>query len=146
MRTLYLVVRGADGRIGYQAIGPAIIAADVDGKARRSALGTGLLALAVYQGYSPREAAAAMGVLADLGDVDFQESDFTPHWFQPGECIRVIDGLLGRKRRPFPEAVRVELALMRRALAEARIRGCSFYLVEPEPGERLRGEPIQLAE
>ena len=35
---------------------------------------------------------------------------------------------------------------MRRALAEASSRGCSFYLVELEPGERLGFHGIRLSE
>ena len=83
-----------------------------------------------------------MRVLADLGDVDFEESDFTPQWFPPDECIAVIDSLLERRRRPFAGAVRAELVLMRSALTEASSRGCSFYLVELEPGEPLGFEHI----
>jgi len=87
-----------------------------------------------------------MRVLADLGDVDFEENDFTPQWFQPDECIAVIDGLLEQRRRPVAGAVRAELALIRTALAQARSRGCSFCLVELEPGERLGFEPIRHSE
>ena len=100
MKTLHLVVRDPNGRIEYQAIGDAIVAADFDGGVTPSALHKSLLALALYQAHSPREAVAAMRVLADLGDVDFEESDFSPQWFQPDECIAVIDGLLERKRHP----------------------------------------------
>ena len=111
-----------------------------------SALHQSLLALAFYQAHSPREAVAAMRVLADLGDVDFEESDFSPQWFQPDECIAVIDGLLERRRRPFAGAVRAELVLMRTALVQASSRGCSFYLVELEPSVRLGFESSRLSE
>ena len=130
MKTLHLVVRDPSGRIEYQAIGDAIVAADFHVGVTPSALQKSLVALALYEAHSPREAAAAMRVLADLGDVDFEESDFAPQWFQPDECIAVIDGLLERRRHAFAGAVRAELVLMRRALAEASNRGCSFYLVE----------------
>ncbi len=146
MKTLHLVVRDPNGRIEYQPIGHAIVAADIDGDTTPSALYKSLLALALYQAHSPRQAAAAMRMLADLGDVDFEETDFTPHWFQPDECIAVIDGLLERRRRPFAGTVRAELVLMRRALAQASSRGCSFYLVELEPGERLGFEGSRLSE
>ena len=146
LRTLHLVVRDPNGRIEYQAVGDAIVRADIDGNAMPSAVHESLLALALYQAHSPRQAATAMRVLADLGDVDFEESDFTPHWFPPDECIAVIDGLLERRRRPFAGAVRAELVLMRKALAQASSCGCSFYLVELEPGERLDFERIRLSE
>lgn len=146
MKTLHLVVRDPNGRIECQPIGHAIVAADIDGDVTRSALQDTLVALAFYQAHSPSEAAAAMRVLAELGDVDFEESDFTPHWFQPDECIAVIDGLLEQRRRPFAGAVRAELVLIRTALAQASSRGRSFYLVELEPGERLGFEPIRHSE
>lgn len=146
MKTLHLVLRDPNGRVEYQAIGHAIVAAGIDGDATRSRLQRSVLALALYQAHSPSEAAAAMRVLADLGDVDFEESDFTPQWFQPDECIAVIDGLLEQRRRPFPGAVHAELVLIRTALAQGSSRGCSFYLVELEPGERLGFEPIRLSE
>ena len=146
MKSLHLIVRDPNGRIGQQTIGHAIIAAGVDEQATPSALHNGLLALAFYQAHSPRQAAAAMRVLADLGDVDFSASDFTPRWCQPDQCIAVIDGLLKRRRRPFAGPVRAELVRLRRALTEASSHGCSFYLVEMEPGERLGFECIQLAE
>ncbi|MBI2361607.1 MAG: hypothetical protein HYV04_22310, partial [Deltaproteobacteria bacterium] len=81
MRTLHLVLRDPNGRIECQAIGHSIVAAGIDGDVTGSALQKTLLALALYQAHSPSEAAAAMRVLADLGDVDFEESDFTPQWF-----------------------------------------------------------------
>ena len=137
MKTLHLVVRDSNGRIEYQAIGHAILGADIEEEATPSALHKSLLALALYQAHSPTQAAAAMRVLADLGDVDFEERDFTPQWFHPDECMTVIDGWLERRRHPFAGAVRAELVLMRRALAQASSRGCSFHLVELEPGDRL---------
>ena len=146
MKTLHLVLRDPNGRIECQAVGHAIVAAGIDGDVTRSALQKTLVALACYQAHSPSEAAAAMRVLADLGDVDFEESDFTPQWFQPDECIAVIDGLLEQRRRPPAGAVRAELVLIRTALAQASSRGCSFYLVELEPGERLGFEPIRVSE
>jgi len=146
MKTLHLVVRDPNGRIECQPIGHAIVAADIDEDLTRSALQETLVALAFYQAHSRSEAAAAMQVLAELGDVDFEESDFTPHWFQPDECIAVIDGLLEHRRRPFAGAVRAELVLIRAALAQASSLGCSFYLVELEPGERLGFEPIRHSE
>ena len=145
-KTLHLVVRDGNGRIGQQAIGHAILVAELEEDATPSALRNGLLALACYQAHSPRQAAATMRVLAELGDVDYKASDFAPRWFQPAECIAVIDRLLERKRRPFAGPLRAELVLMRRALTAASSRGCSFYLVELEPGERLGFERILLAE
>jgi len=146
MKTLHLVLRDPNGRIEYQAIGHAIVAAGIDGDLTRSPLQKSLVALALFQAHSPSEAAAAMRVLADLGDVDFEESDFTPHWFHPDECIAVIDGLLEQRRRPFPGPVHAELVLIRTALDQANSRGCSFYLVELGPGERLGFQPIRLSE
>jgi len=146
MRTLCLVVRDPRGRIGYQEIGHAIMAADTHGNVTSSALRNSLLALASYEAHSPiQAAAAAMRTLAELGDVDFEERDFAPQWFQPDECISIIDGLLGRRRSALAEATRAELLLMRRALVEARTRGCSFYLVELEPHERLPIKRIRFA-
>ena len=146
MKTLHLVLRDPNGRIEWQAIGHAIVAAGIHGDVTRSALHKSLVALALYQAHSPSEAAAAIRVLADLGDVDFEESDFTPQWFQPDECIAVIDGLLEQRRRPFAGAVRAELVLIRTALAQVSSLGRSFYLVELEPGERLGFEPIRHSE
>ena len=80
LKTLHLVVLDPNGRIEYQAIGHAILAADIDGDVTPSALHKSRLAWALYQAHSAREAAAAMRVLADMGDVDFEESDFTPQW------------------------------------------------------------------
>ena len=40
-----------------------------------------------YQAYSPRQAAQAMRTLAELGDVDFDERDFAPQWFEPDQGI-----------------------------------------------------------
>jgi hypothetical protein len=96
MRTLHIVVRDPKGRIGRQPIGQAIVAAAIDEKVTTSALRKGLLALACYQAHSPRQAAEALRTLAELGDVDFEETDFDPQWFQPDECIATIDVLLER--------------------------------------------------
>ena len=145
-KTLLLIVRDTHGRIAQQAIGPAIVGAEIDEVATPSALRDGLLALACFRAHSPRQAAAAMRELADLGDVDSKAGDFAPPWFQPDDGISVIDRLLERKRRPFAGPIRAELGLMRRALTEAGRRGCRFYLLDPEPGERLGFERIQLAE
>jgi hypothetical protein len=87
MKTLHVVVRDPKGRIGSQAIGQAISAAGIDEKVTTSALRKGLVALTVYQAYSPRQAADAMATLAELGDVDFDESDFVPQWFEPDQGI-----------------------------------------------------------
>ena len=146
MKTLHVIVRDPKDRIGYQPIGRAIVAAAIDEKVTTSALRRGLAALAFYQAYSPREAAEAMRTLAQLGDVDFDESDFVPQWFQPGQGIATIDVILERAGRRFPATVRSELVQLREALAEARSRSCRFYLVEMEPGEPLRGAtPLRMA-
>jgi len=79
-----------------------------------------------------------MRTLAQLGDVDFDESDFIPQWFQPDHGIATIDLILERAGRRFSAPVRGELVQLRDALAEARSRGCTFYLVEIEPSESLR--------
>lgn len=141
MKTLYVVVRDPKGRIGSQPIGRAIVAAAVGEKATPSALRHGLLALAFYQAYSPREAAEAMRTLAHLGDVDFDENDFAPEWFQPDQGVATIDLILERAGRRFSATVRGELVRLREVVAEARSRGCTFYLVEVEPGERIRAGP-----
>ena len=146
MRTLHIVVRDPNGRIGRQPIGRAIVAASIDEKVTKSALRKGLLALAFYQAHSSRQAEEAMRTLAELGDVDFEETDFNPQWFSPDECIGTIDVLLGRGGRPFSETVRAELVLIRQALAEARGRGCTFYFVELEPDEGLAAHDVGLAE
>jgi hypothetical protein len=117
-----------------ERIGGAIVSASFDERPTPSALRRGLVALAFYQAHSPRE---AMRVLTDLGDVDFDKSDFDPQWFQPDEGIATIDLILGRTRRRFTPAVRDELVQLRKGLVEARSRGCTFYLVELEPGETV---------
>ena len=146
MKTLHLVLRDPNGRIECQAIGHAIVAAGIDGDVPGSILQKALVALACYQAHSPSEARAAMRVLAELGDVDFEESDFTPQWFQPDECIAVLDRLLEPRRHPVAGDLRAELTVIRTTLAQASSRGCSFYLVELEPGERLGFEPIRHSE
>jgi hypothetical protein len=48
--------------------------------------------------------------------------------------------------RRFSATVPGELLRLREVLAEARSRGCTFYLVEVEPGERIRaGTPSRTA-
>ena len=86
-KTLHLVVRDPNGRIEYQPIGHAIVAADIDGDTTPSALHNDLSTLALYQAHSPRQAAAAMGVLADLGDVDFEKTDFTSRLLTPSDTV-----------------------------------------------------------
>jgi len=103
----------------------------------------GLEPLVRFCAYSPRQAEEAKRTLAELGDVDFEERDFEPEWFDALPCIETIDGLLahrGRRRRFLTEAVRNELDLLRRTLGEAHRCSSRFYLVELEPGA-LRGVP-----
>jgi hypothetical protein len=140
MKTLHLAVRDRSGSIAYQPIGAAIVSAFVDEKPTASALRKGLLGLVCYQAYSPSEAVEAMQVLVELGDVDFDESDFEPQWFRSEQGIATIDLILGGARQRFTAAVRDELVELRRALVDARSRGCTFCLVETEPGETLPTE------
>ena len=149
MKTLHLVVRDPSGRIGQQAIGHAIIAAESDEPATPSALHNGLLALASYQAHSPREAVAAMRVLADLGDVDFEEGDFTPRWCQPDQCIAVIDDMLERRRRPFAGPVRAEsradphgAGRGQQSRLQQTARASSGYTVDPIASGGLMGAPL----
>jgi len=140
MKTLHLVVRDPKGRIGSQTIGRAIAAAAIDEKVTASALRSGLVALTFYQAYSPRQAAQAMRTLAELGDVDFDERDFAPQWFEPDQGIATTGLILERAGRRFSASVRGELVRLRESLVEAKGRGCTFYLVETEPGERPRAD------
>src|SRR5437870_3333215 len=143
MRTLCLVVRDPRGRIGYQEIGHAIMAADTHGNVTSSALRNSLLALASYEAHSPIQAAAAMRTLAELGDVDFEERDFAPQWLQPDECISIIDGLLGRRRRALAEATR---GTPSDAPSARRGQDSGLQLlVELEPHERLPIKRIRFA-
>ena len=77
-----------------------------------------------------------MRTLAELGDVDFDDRDFVPQWFEPDQGIATIDVMLEGTGRRFSASVRDELVRLREALAEAKSRGCTFHLVETEPGER----------
>ncbi len=101
------------------------------------ALRKGIEPLAGFCGHSPAQAENAKRTLADLGDVDFEDRDFDPEWFDPTACIAAIDGLLehvGGGKRSFSPAVRGELELLRRTLDEARRGSCTFCLAEVEPG------------
>ncbi len=138
--TLYVIVRDRRGRIAHRAIGRAVVMAEGDASLTMLALRKKILPVSAFLGSSPAGAAAEMGELADLGDVDFDERDFDPRWFPPNEGIEAVDGLLGHRtrgnRRLSPD-VQGELELLRRTLHEARRRSCTFYLVEVEPGEDL---------
>ena len=146
-RILHLVIRDRTGWIGHQAIGGAIAEADGDASLTTLSMRKGLEPLAAFCVHSPRQAESAKRTLAELGDVDFEESDFAPQWFDALRCLETIDGLLahrGRGRRSLTEAVRGDLDLLRRALGEAHRRSCTFYLVELEPGETLEFPSIHL--
>lgn len=89
---------------------------------------------------SPAQAESAKRVLADLGDVDFDDRDFEPRWFQPARCVESVSALLdcGREGRGrLSEAVRQELEELRQVLAETERRSCAFYLVEVPSGGDL---------
>jgi hypothetical protein len=91
MRTLHIVVRDPDGRMGDQAIGQAIVAAAIDEKVTKSALRKSLLALAFYQAHSPRQAAEAMRTLAELGDVTSRRAISTQSGSsQPSASLRLM--------------------------------------------------------
>ena len=138
--SLYVVVRNRGGRVAHRAIGRAIIEAEGDASLTMLALREGIEPLATFCADSPAQAEGAKRTLADLGDVEFEDRDFDPTWFDPGACIEAIDGLLEhglRGKRSFSPAVRGELELLRRTLDEARRRSCKFYLAEVTPGEDL---------
>ena len=103
------------------------------------ALRKGVELLATFWADSPAQAESAKRTLADLGDVDFEDGDFDPKWYDPAAGIAAVDGLLEHAARTHSvlRAVRSELELLRRTLDEARRRSCAFYLVEVEPGEEL---------
>ncbi len=137
---LYLVVRDRQGQVAHQAIGSAIVEADLDASLIRLALRKGIEPLATFYADSPAQAENAKQTLAELGDVEFDDSDFEPTWFDPAPCIEAINGLLehGRVgRHRMSEGVRSELELLGRRLAEVRGRSGWFYLVEVGPGEDL---------
>ena len=135
-----MVVRDRQGHVAHRAIGCAIVEADLDGGLTMFALRKGVEPLASFFADSPAQAEGAKRTLAELGDVEFDDRDFDPEWFEPTQAIEAIEGLLehGRKgRRSLPEPVLVELGSLWRTLAEAVRRSCRFYLVEVEPGEDL---------
>ena len=147
-RILYVIIRDRTGAVMHQAIGSAILEADSDARLTTLALREGIEPLATFGDYSPAEAEHAKQTLADLGDVEFDDADFEPHWHEPASCINAIDGLigLGRKASRFLSSdVRSELACLRATLEEASQRSCDFYLVDVEPGEEIdfAGSPLQ---
>ena len=147
-RILYVILRDRSGVMRHQAIGCAILGADVDASLTTLALRRGIDPLATFGDYSPAAAEHAKQTLADLGDVDFDDSDFEPHWHEPARCIKAIDGLsaLGPETsRILSKAVRSELASLRGILEEASHRSSEFYLVDVEPGEAVdfAGPPMR---
>ena len=137
---LYVLVTDEQGRFAHKAIGSAIVEADMDARLTTLALRKGVEPLATYYCASPARAEHAMKTLADLGDVEFDASDFDPTWFDPEPCMEAIRGLLehGRKGRyRLSEEVRRELELLHRVLAAASDRSRRFYLVEVVPDEDL---------
>ena len=137
---LYVVVRDQQGRVAHRAIGRAIVQADADASLTMLALRRGVEPLTTFCAYSPAQAEDARRTLSELGDVDFEDRDFDPEWFDPAACVAVIDDLLeygGRRKRSLSAAVRSDLELLRRTLDEAARRCCKFYLAEVEPGEDL---------
>src|SRR6266540_2680334 len=81
VRTLHVVARNSDGRIVHRPIGRALVVADFDAGLTTLALRAGLEPLASFLVDSPSEAADAIETLDELGDVDFDPSDFAPRWF-----------------------------------------------------------------
>lgn len=135
-RTLYVIVRDQQGRVAHTAIGCAMVEADLTIFALRK----GIEPLTSFYADSPAQAEEAKRALGDLGDVEFDDHDFDPQWFEPLQGIAATDDLLehGRKGKcALSEPVRAELGLLRRALAEARLRSCQFYLVEVDADEGL---------
>jgi len=137
---LYVVLRDRRGRVAHKAIGPAIVEADDDASLTMLALREGIEPLASFYADSPAQAEDAKRTLADLGDVEFEDDDFVPKWFDPRACLEAIEALLEHRRRgkrSFSPAVRSELELLRGTLVEARRRSSTFYLAEVRPGEDL---------
>jgi len=144
---LYLVVRHRRGQVAHKAIGSAIVEADMDAGLIRLALRKGIEPLATFYADSPAQAEHAKQTLADLGDVEFDDKDFEPTWFDPAQGIEALNGLLehGRVgRHRLSERVRRELELLGRTLAEVRRRSCQFYLVEVRPGEDVDFAGLEL--
>jgi hypothetical protein len=136
-RTLYVVVHNPDGGIGHQRIGQALVEADFDATLTKLALRLGCEPLASFTIYSRRQAAAAIQELEELGDVDVDPRDFDPKWFAPQECLATVDRLLEHRGRAITTGVRIELAFLRRILADVVDRRDMFYLVEPNPDEEI---------
>jgi len=137
---LYVVVRDRNGRVAHKAVGSALIQADRDAGITTFALRKGIEPLTAFLVDSPAQAESAKRVLADLGDVDFDDRDFEPRWFQPARCVESVSALLdcGREGRGrLSEAVRQELEELRQVLAETERRSCAFYLVEVPSGGDL---------
>ena len=137
---LCAIFRDRNGRVTHKTVGSAVVQADRDAALTTFALRKGIEPLTAFMVDSPAQAENAKQVLADLGDVDFDDRDFEPRWFQPGRCVESVSALLdcGREGRgSFSEAVRQELEELRRVLAETGRRSCTFYLVEVRSGEDL---------
>ena len=88
---LYVVVRDGHGRIAHKAVGSALVHADRDAAITTFALRNGIEPLTAFLVDSPAQAERAKRVLADLGDVDFDDRDFEPRWFQPARCPKPGD-------------------------------------------------------
>lgn len=133
---LHVVFRGPNGRTGCQPIGSAIVEADFESLLLNLAMRHHFASLAEFHCRSPQQAAYAMRELDELGDVDFDEGDFLPEYFDPAEGIPAVDGLL-RHGKKFSALLRTELEMLRRVLEEAGRRQCKFCLMDPEPNEPM---------
>ncbi len=141
VRTLHVVARNSDGRIVHRPIGRALVVADFDAGLTTLALRAGLEPLASFLVDSPSEAADAIETLDELGDVDFDPSDFAPRWFDPAECLATIDGLEHLSRQ-LPADVCQDIASVRLVLLQASRQGWMFHLVELLPEEEVGLKPL----
>ena len=137
MRTMYIAVRDPNGGIGHQQIGQALVEADFDATLTKLALRQGCEPLASFTIYSPRQAAAAIQELEELGDVDVDPRDFAPEWYDPMQGLATVDRLLEHRGRAITTGVRSGLAILRRILAEVANRRTTFHLVVTDPDEEI---------
>jgi hypothetical protein len=137
---LYVIMRDRNGRVAHRVLGSALVQADRDAGLTTFALRKGIEPLTAFMVDSPVQAESAKQVLADLGDVGFDDRDFEPQWFQSARGVESVNALLdcGREGRgPFSEAVRRELEELRRILVKAEHLSWAFYLVDAPSGEDL---------
>ena len=146
MNSMYAVIQDQNGHLGHQAIGQALVEADLDASLTKLALRRKLEPLCTFTVYSSKQATEAIQELEELGDVDVDPRDFDPQWFDPVECIAIIESLLESRARCVAEGVRTELALLRRVLTEAAHRRSTFHLVEVESESEIGCDKVLLAE